>query len=55
MYFSEQWKKVMNGDEAIRMIKEADKLVSDESKRTDIKFNEDYLGMPGSFRRLAVD
>lgn len=52
---SEQWKEVLKQDEARRMIKESDKLVSDESKRHESKFNEEYMGMPGSFRRLTVD
>ncbi|VVC96105.1 unnamed protein product, partial [Leptidea sinapis] len=29
--------------------------LADESKRSSSKFNEEYLGMPGSFRKLDVD
>ncbi|XP_026728105.1 alpha-tocopherol transfer protein-like [Trichoplusia ni] len=52
---SEQWKEHLKTDEAKRLIKETEKLVSDESKRQTSKFNEEYMGMPGSFRKLTVD
>lgn len=52
---SEQWKETLNTEEAQKIIKASDKLVTDESKRLAVKFNEEYLGMPGSFRRLDVD
>ncbi|XP_028167691.1 retinol-binding protein pinta-like [Ostrinia furnacalis] len=52
---SEQWKEVLRSEEATRIISQSDKLVSDESKRQSAAFNEEYLGMPGSFRKLNVD
>lgn len=33
----------------------SNKMKSDESKRSSIKFNEEYLGMSGTFRSLNVD
>ncbi|GBP24615.1 Alpha-tocopherol transfer protein [Eumeta japonica] len=33
----------------------AERLVTDESRRSADKFNEEYMGMPGSFRKLNVD
>ncbi|KAJ8712719.1 hypothetical protein PYW08_008023 [Mythimna loreyi] len=52
---SEQWKETLRTEEARKMVKDAEKLVSDESKRQTSKFNEEYMGMPGSFRKLTVD
>ncbi|XP_049879544.1 uncharacterized protein LOC126376277 isoform X2 [Pectinophora gossypiella] len=52
---SEQWRELFRGQEAKDIVKNLDKLVTDESRRSAAKFNEEYLGMPGSFRRLAVD
>ncbi|XP_073948223.1 alpha-tocopherol transfer protein-like [Choristoneura fumiferana] len=49
------WTDLLRSEEAQRMIKDLDKIVSDESRRTSSKFNEEYLGMPGSFRKLDVD
>ncbi|XP_052751926.1 uncharacterized protein LOC113513888 [Galleria mellonella] len=52
---AEQWKEVLRSEEATRVIENMDKLITDESKRDVSKFNEEYLGMPGSFRKLNVD
>uniref|UniRef100_A0A2H1WHW8 SFRICE_018148 n=1 Tax=Spodoptera frugiperda TaxID=7108 RepID=A0A2H1WHW8_SPOFR len=52
---SERWKETLRTPEARQLIKDAEKLVSDESKRQTSKFNEEYMGMPGSFRKLTVD
>lgn len=52
---SEKWKKLLRQEEARKIIQDTEKLVSDETKRHESKFNEEYMGMPGSFRRLAVD
>lgn len=46
---------MLRGEEARKLISDAEKLVSDESKRHTAKFNEEYMGMPGSFRTLTVD
>ncbi|KAJ2937363.1 hypothetical protein O0L34_g14255 [Tuta absoluta] len=52
---AEQWQDTFRTDEAQKIIKNLDKLVTDESRRSSEKFNEEYLGMPGSFRKLDVD
>lgn len=49
------WKETLSSEQARKLIKDSDQLVSDESKRSSSKFNEEYLGMPGSFRKLDVD
>ncbi|KAI8442109.1 hypothetical protein MSG28_005735 [Choristoneura fumiferana] len=49
------WTDLLSSEEAQRMIKDLDKIVSDESRRTSSKFNEEYLGIPGSFRKLDFD
>ncbi|XP_045770025.1 alpha-tocopherol transfer protein-like [Maniola jurtina] len=51
----EQWKSVLKTEEAQKLIASCNKLVADESKRSACKFNEEYMGMPGSFRQLIVD
>ncbi|KPJ11590.1 Alpha-tocopherol transfer protein [Papilio machaon] len=50
-----QWREELTTKKARQIIKDMDKLVSDETKRTSSKFNEEYMGMPGSFRKLTVD
>ncbi|XP_050353560.1 alpha-tocopherol transfer protein-like [Nymphalis io] len=52
---AEQWKNIFKTEESKKIIEQCNKLVTDESKRSSVKFNEEYLGMPGSFRRLDVD
>ncbi|XP_050353565.1 alpha-tocopherol transfer protein-like [Nymphalis io] len=52
---SEQWKEYLKTEQARKILDISNKLISDESKRCSIKFNEEYLGMPGTFRRLNVD
>ncbi|KAM3963907.1 uncharacterized protein ACR2FA_001942 [Aphomia sociella] len=52
---AEQWKEVLRTEEATRIITNMDKLITDESKRDVSKFNQEYMGMPGSFRKLNVD
>ncbi|KAL4712407.1 hypothetical protein ACJJTC_001568 [Scirpophaga incertulas] len=52
---TEQWKELLKTKEAIQIMNDCEKLIADESKRSDSNFNEDYLGMPGSFRKLNVD
>lgn len=46
---------MLKSDEVRNVSEKFDKLISDESKRSEMKFNEEYLGMPGSFRKLTVD
>nr|ATY51909.1 CTD15 [Heliconius melpomene] len=52
---SELWQECFTSEEARQIVENTNKLVSDESKRSSFKFNEEYLGMPGSFKKLAVD
>ncbi|MBQ5154034.1 hypothetical protein EGM85_12340 [Macrococcus caseolyticus] len=51
----DQWKEQLRTEEAKKKIKSLEKMVSDESKRQTSKFNEEYMGMPESFRKLTVD
>ncbi|XP_050353686.1 alpha-tocopherol transfer protein-like [Nymphalis io] len=52
---SEQLKNYLKTEEANEIIEHSSKIVSNETKRSCIRFNEEYLGMPGSFKRLNVD
>ncbi|XP_013184234.2 alpha-tocopherol transfer protein [Amyelois transitella] len=52
---AEQWKEVLHTEEAAKIIANTDKMVTDESKRDGTTFNQEYMGMPGSFRKLNVD
>lgn len=52
---SEQWKEMLRSKEARKFIEDSENIISDETKRHAAKFNEEYMGMPGSFRKLTVD
>lgn len=52
---SELWQECFVSEEARQILENTNKLVSDESKRSSFRFNEEYLGMPGSFKKLALD
>ncbi|XP_063832816.1 uncharacterized protein LOC135081995 [Ostrinia nubilalis] len=52
---AEKWKELIKTPEFQEWNEMQDKLVSDESKRSSTNHNEEYLGMPGSFRKLNVD
>ncbi|KAL0867819.1 hypothetical protein ABMA27_008520 [Loxostege sticticalis] len=52
---AEKWKEHLSKPEMIQWMEDQDKLVSDESKRSSNNFNQEYMGMPGSFRKLNVD
>ncbi|XP_073948229.1 alpha-tocopherol transfer protein-like isoform X1 [Choristoneura fumiferana] len=45
----------LSTEEHIEYMKFSQSASTDESKRTKDKFNENYIGMPGSFRTLSVD
>ncbi|KAJ0173134.1 hypothetical protein K1T71_011310 [Dendrolimus kikuchii] len=51
---SEQWRQSLKQDDAKRLLKESDKLISDESKRHESKFNEEYMDKPGDMDK-AID
>nr|XP_034827499.1 alpha-tocopherol transfer protein-like isoform X1 [Maniola hyperantus] len=52
---AEQWRDTLKTKDGIKIIEDSNELITDETKRTTSKFNEEYLGMPGSFRTLTVD
>ncbi|CAH0713631.1 unnamed protein product, partial [Brenthis ino] len=51
----EQWREYLKSDEGRKVVEISNNLKSDESRRNCAKFNEEYLGMPGSFTKLNVD
>ncbi|CAG4932507.1 unnamed protein product [Colias eurytheme] len=51
----ENWLEVLGGKENMDYIKEMNRALTDESCRPRDKFNEEYAGMPGTFRVLSVD
>ncbi|CAH2093970.1 unnamed protein product [Euphydryas editha] len=48
-------KDFIKSDAGRRTIEDSSKIVANESRRSSIKFNEEYMGMPGSFKKLNVD
>ncbi|CAH2085353.1 unnamed protein product [Euphydryas editha] len=48
-------KDFIKSDAGRRTIEDSSKIVANESRRSTIKFNEEYMGMPGSFKNLNVD
>ncbi|KAJ8711048.1 hypothetical protein PYW07_008290 [Mythimna separata] len=51
----EEWVEAISSEEHVEYMKMMNKACSDETKRQAVKFNEDYMGLPGSFRGLKVD
>ncbi|CAH0696572.1 unnamed protein product [Spodoptera exigua] len=45
----------LSSEKHIEYLKIMSKACTDESKRNTEKFNEEYMGMPGTFRNLTVD
>uniref|UniRef100_A0A2H1WD56 SFRICE_027626 n=1 Tax=Spodoptera frugiperda TaxID=7108 RepID=A0A2H1WD56_SPOFR len=45
----------LSSEKHIEYLKVMSKACTDETKRNTGKFNEEYMGMPGSFRNLTVD
>lgn len=45
----------VSSEKHIEYLKMMSKACTDETKRNTEKFNEEYMGMPGSFRNLTVD
>ncbi|KAJ8711046.1 hypothetical protein PYW07_008288 [Mythimna separata] len=45
----------LSSEEHVEYMKMMNKACSDETKRHDGKFNEEYMGTPGAFRCLSVD
>ncbi|CAH2099006.1 unnamed protein product [Euphydryas editha] len=52
---SKLMKDFIKSDAGRRTIEDSSKIVANESRRSSIKFNEEYMGMPGSFKKLNVD
>ncbi|XP_047538587.1 uncharacterized protein LOC125072119 [Vanessa atalanta] len=52
---SDELKNYLKSDEAREVIEHSSKIVSNETRRNCIRFNEEYLGMAGSFKQLNVD
>ncbi|CAH2093971.1 unnamed protein product [Euphydryas editha] len=52
---AEEWRKYFKTEEVKRIIEHSNKLVSNESRRSVYKFNEEYFGIPGSFKQINVD
>ncbi|XP_050552717.1 alpha-tocopherol transfer protein-like [Spodoptera frugiperda] len=49
------WVEELSSEKHIEYLKMMSKACTDETKRPIDKFNEEYMGMPGSFRNLIVD
>ncbi|RVE47533.1 hypothetical protein evm_007792 [Chilo suppressalis] len=52
---SELWQETLRTEEATKIISNINNIIADESKRPTNQFNQEYMGMPGSFRKLNVD
>ncbi|XP_004928863.1 retinaldehyde-binding protein 1 [Bombyx mori] len=50
-----EWLEILSSDEHNKYLQEMNKATTNESCRQTGKFNEQYLGLPGSFRSLSVD
>ncbi|XP_038213812.1 retinaldehyde-binding protein 1-like [Zerene cesonia] len=51
----EEWVEILSTEEHKEYIKHINSAGTDESLRAENKFNEEYAGMPGTFRLLTVD
>ncbi|XP_075984073.1 uncharacterized protein LOC142981832 [Anticarsia gemmatalis] len=52
---NEKWLDILCSKENVEFYKEINQARTDESCRQADKFNENYIGTPGSFRALSVD
>ncbi|KAI5631734.1 CRAL/TRIO domain-containing protein [Phthorimaea operculella] len=50
-----EWIDILSSEEHMAYFKEINSARTDESLRQRATFNEQYMGMPGSFRMLSVD
>lgn len=57
MYFcvSDDWVKELNSEEFTKYRIEMNKACTDETLRPVSSFNDQYVGMPGTFRTLTLD
>ncbi|KAJ2937969.1 hypothetical protein O0L34_g14251 [Tuta absoluta] len=51
----EDWLDVLTSQEHINYLRDIHSARTDESRRRKDKFNEQYMGMPGSFRSISLD
>ncbi|XP_045454099.1 alpha-tocopherol transfer protein-like [Melitaea cinxia] len=52
---SKHLKEFIKSETGRRVIEQSSKMVANETKRSSLKFNEEYMGMPGSFKQLNFD
>lgn len=50
-----EWVDELSGEEHVEYMKMMNKACTNEKLRRRDKFNQEYMGMPGSFRNLSVD
>ncbi|KAJ2937365.1 hypothetical protein O0L34_g1960 [Tuta absoluta] len=50
-----KWMEAVSSEKHAKYMKEINSARTDENRRQSSKFNEEYMGMPGSFRKLDVD
>lgn len=53
--FSEKWVDILSSDEFQKYFQEMKEATTDEKYRDTDKWNEEYMGMPGTFRTLNLD
>ncbi|XP_022115169.2 uncharacterized protein LOC110993280 [Pieris rapae] len=51
----DDWQDELSSEEFKKYLEERSKMCTDESLRPKDRFNDEYAGMPGSFRVLSVD
>uniref|UniRef100_A0A2A4IUI0 CRAL-TRIO domain-containing protein n=1 Tax=Heliothis virescens TaxID=7102 RepID=A0A2A4IUI0_HELVI len=51
----EEWLEALSSEKHVEYVKMMYEARTDETRRNAGKFNEEYMGMPGSFRNLSVD
>ncbi|KAJ2937972.1 hypothetical protein O0L34_g14254 [Tuta absoluta] len=51
----EEWLSFITSEEYVEYLKEINSCCTDESKRQNCIFNQEYMGVPGSFRKMNVD
>ncbi|XP_038216288.1 alpha-tocopherol transfer protein-like [Zerene cesonia] len=51
----EEWLNVLSSEDFTRYIEDLYKGGTDETRRASVKFNEEYSGLPGTFRVLTLD
>nr|XP_049698915.1 alpha-tocopherol transfer protein-like [Helicoverpa armigera] len=52
---NEEWIQALSSEEHVEYLKMMSNACTDETRRLAGKFNEECMGMPGSFRNLSVD